>query len=274
MRLTINPSASTAARTYTTAAARVDDSVARMASGSRINSATDDAAGLVVSNRLRAQVSGLRQAMRNTQEGISITQIVDNALGQLADNLQRLRDLTVQAANTAVNDIAARTGIQSEMDGLIAAGQQVIAQAKYGSQPLFEGYVSSFVDFHVGSGATSNDRVVWQVTPMAWEALWSPAVNSPSFDPEVTTMALDNMHQALWKRQFETGALRNQFEHILATLTTAADNLSWAESQLRDVDMATEMTALTTNQIVRDASSSMLAQTGRIHENLLGLLQT
>lgn len=274
MRLTINTSASTAARSLGANVARLDDNVARLSSGSRIARATDDAAGLVVSNRLRAQVSGLRQAMRNAQDGLSVAQIVDDALGDLNDLLQRMRDLTVQAANTAVNDTAARAGLQQEMTALVAEGQRVIEATTFGSQPLFAPSTSSWVNFHIGAGATGNDRYEWQVTPMSWDALGSPAIDSASFDPELTMQELDLKYESLYKRQFETAALTKRFESVVSSLQTTTENLAAAESRVRDTDMASEMVEFTRNRVMRDASSAMLAQTGRIHENLLGLLQT
>ncbi len=278
MRITINTSANSAARHFGATVSRLDDNVARLSSGTRIARATDDAAGLVVSNRLRAQVTGLRQAMRNAQDGLAVAQIVDDALGQLSDLLQRMRDLTVQAANTGVNDIAARAGIEREMTGLVAEGQRVIDQTTFGSQPLFEGTPpitgSTFLNFQVGAGATGNDRYEWQVTPMSWDALSSPAIDSASFDPELTMQELDLKYEALYKRQFETAAMTKRFETVVASLQTTSENLAVAESRLRDTDMATEMVDFTRSRVMRDASSAMLAQANRIHGNMLGLLQS
>jgi flagellin len=274
MRITINTSANSAARHFGATVSRLDDNVARLSSGTRIARATDDAAGLVVSNRLRAQVTGLRQAMRNAQDGLAVAQIVDDALGQLSDLLQRMRDLTVQAANTGVNDIAARAGIEREMAGLVAEGQRVIDQTTFGSQPLFAPSTSSWVNFQVGAGATGNDRYEWQVTPMSWDALSSPAIDSASFDPELTMQELDLKYEALYKRQFETAAMTKRFETVVASLQTTSENLAVAESRLRDTDMATEMVDFTRSRVMRDASSAMLAQANRIHGNMLGLLQS
>lgn len=271
MRLNLNTSGAHAARQLNATVKHLEDSVGRLSSGDRIASATDDAAGLVISNRLRAQVSGLRQAMRNAQDGLSITQIQDDAFGQMNDILLRIRDLAVRAANTAISDVGIRTGLKNEADQLVGEGRRVIERTTFGSMRLFPGMIGTQVELQVGSDATSNDRIA--VPLMGVGFILQPGITTEFVtEPDYSILLMDVQLDDLQQRRSQVGALTKRFESVVASLQTTSDNVAVGESRIRDVDMAAEMVGYTKHQVMRDASSAMLAQASRIHENLLGLL--
>ena len=273
MRLNLNTSGAHAARQLNATVKHLEGSVGRLSSGDRIASATDDAAGLVISNRLRAQVSGLRQAMRNAQEGLAATQIQDDALMQVTDVLLRMRDLAVKAANTAIYDTAAKSVLQQELSQLEAEGRRALDTTAYGTINLTRSTTNPMTlsIIHVGAGPSTAERITFPIAAVEWDfTSWSAAPGS--WNPSSTISEIDTRLHEVSATQRDVAALGVQFESVVASLQTTSDNVAVGESRIRDVDMAAEMVGYTKHQVMRDASSAMLAQASRIHENLLGLL--
>jgi flagellin len=277
MRININTSAARASRSLGVTAANLADNVEKLSTGLRINRAGDDASGLVISNRLRAQVSGLRQAMRNAQDGVSVLQTAEGALVEVNTMLQRMRDLAVQSASTATYDTAARTAAQAEITALRTEITRVGDTTKFGSIGLLDGTASaSALTFQVGSGTASGEAI--GVTLMT---ISSAALTLASIDLASTTYAsitgaitiLDTAISAVSNSRATIGALQNRFESLTSNLSVTVENLAASESRIRDTDMAAEMVEFTKNQVLQQAGTAMLAQANQIPQSILSLLR-
>ncbi len=277
MRININTSAARASRSLGVTAANLAENVEKLSTGFRINRAGDDASGLVISNRLRAQVSGLRQAIRNAQDGVSVLQTAEGALVEVNTMLQRMRDLAVQASSTATYDTAARTAAQAEITALRTEITRVGDTTKFGSIGLLDGTASaSALTFQVGSGTASGEAI--GVTLMT---ISSAALTLASIDLASTTYAsitgaittLDTAISAVSNSRATIGALQNRFESLTSNLSVTVENLAASESRIRDTDMAAEMVEFTKNQVLQQAGTAMLAQANQIPQSILSLLR-
>jgi flagellin len=277
MRININTSAARASRSLGATAANLAENVEKLSTGYRINRAGDDASGLVISNRLRAQVSGLRQAMRNAQDGVSVLQTAEGALVEVNTMLQRMRDLAVQSASTATYDTAARTAAQAEITALRTEITRVGDTTKFGSIGLLDGTASaSALTFQVGSGTATGEAI--GVTLMTISAT---ALTLSSIDVSSTTYAsitgaittLDTAISAVSNTRASIGALQNRFESLVSNLSVTTENLAASESRIRDTDMAAEMVEFTKNQVLQQAGTAMLAQANQIPQSILSLLR-
>ena len=278
MRININTSAARASRSLGVTAANLADNVEKLSTGLRINRAGDDASGLVISNRLRAQVSGLRQAIRNAQDGVSVLQTAEGALVEVNTMLNRMRDLAVQSASTATYDTAARTAAQAEITALRTEITRVGDTTKFGSIGLLDGTASaSALTFQVGSGTATGEAI--GVTLMT---ISSAALTLASIDVSSTTYAsitgaittLDTAISAVSNSRATIGALQNRFESLTSNLSVTVENLAASESRIRDTDMAAEMVEFTKNQVLQQAGTAMLAQANQIPQSILSLLRT
>jgi flagellin len=278
MRININTSAARASRSLGVTAANLADNVEKLSTGLRINRAGDDASGLVISNRLRAQVSGLRQAIRNAQDGVSVLQTAEGALVEVNTMLNRMRDLAVQSASTATYDTAARTAAQAEIAALRTEITRVGDTTKFGSIGLLDGTASaSALTFQVGSGTATGEAI--GVTLMT---ISSAALTLASIDVSSTTYAsitgaittLDTAISAVSNSRATIGALQNRFESLTSNLSVTVENLAASESRIRDTDMAAEMVEFTKNQVLQQAGTAMLAQANQIPQSILSLLRT
>jgi flagellin len=277
MRININTSAARASRSLGVTAANLADNVEKLSTGLRINRAGDDASGLVISNRLRAQVSGLRQAIRNAQDGVSVLQTAEGALVEVNTMLNRMRDLAVQSASTATYDTAARTAAQAEITALRTEITRVGDTTKFGSIGLLDGTASaSALTFQVGSGTATGEAI--GVTLMT---ISSAALTLASIDVSSTTYAsitgaittLDTAISAVSNSRATIGALQNRFESLTSNLSVTVENLAASESRIRDTDMAAEMVEFTKNQVLQQAGVAMLAQANQIPQSILSLLR-
>lgn len=239
--------------------------VQRLSSGLRVNSAKDDAAGLAISERMNAQVRGMNVAMRNAADGISLAQTAEGALGSVGDNLQRMRELAVQAANaTSSNDL---TALNSEYQQLVSENTRLVAVTSFNGTALLSGSVS--LTFQVGAGTTANDRIT--VTSSA------VAITSGDLTSAANAQtAIGNMDTALntvngLRATF--GATQSRFESVINGLQIAAENTSASRSRIVDADYAQETAALTRSQILQQAGVAMLAQANAAPQSVLSLLR-
>lgn len=239
--------------------------VQRLSSGLRVNSAKDDAAGLAISERMNAQVRGMNVAMRNAADGISLAQTAEGALGSIGDNLQRMRELAVQAANaTSSNDL---TALNSEYQQLVGENTRLIAVTSFNGTALLSGSVS--LTFQVGAGTTANDRIT----------VTSSAVSITSGDLTSAAnaqTAIGNMDTALntvngLRATF--GATQSRFESVINGLQIAAENTAASRSRIVDADYAQETASLTRAQILQQAGTAMLAQANASPQSVLSLLR-
>ncbi len=283
MRINQNIAAYNAYRNLSTTNAQLSKSLEKLSSGFRINRAADDAAGLAKSESLRAEISGSRQAIRNAQDGVSFVQTAEGALNEVHAILQRMRELAVDAANTATTDGAAQ---QAEVDELVAEISAIGANSTFAGKSVFADYsgTGAALTFQVGSGAgqtldiTDDLRLNVGTAPdMIDGGIFDGLINLPGINlqggSEGEIGYIDQWIDAVSSTRSTLGATQNRLEHTVANLSVAVENLSASESRVRDTDMAEEMVSFTRHQIMVQAGTAMLAQANQVPASVLQLLQ-
>lgn len=252
-------------------------SIERLSSGYRINRASDDAAGLSISENLRAQIRGNKQAINNIQDGINLLQIAESGLSVMNENIQRIRELCVQAANET-NGTAERSAILSEINARLADINRISNSTKFNSIGLLDGS-QSVLNIQIGAGASSIN-----VLDLAG-ILFKSTVTELGIDLTVVGSTwtaeqirsyltqLDTALMGLIGRRSELGAFQNRLESTLANVTVMTENLQNSESRIRDLDVAEETANMTKYQILQQASASVLAQANNIPQIALALLK-
>ncbi|WP_291647792.1 flagellin, partial [Clostridium sp.] len=231
-------------------------SMEKLSSGLRINRAGDDAAGLAISEKMRGQIRGLDQASRNSQDGISLIQTAEGALNETHNILQRMRELSVQGANDT-NVSVDRAAIKTELDQLSSEITRIAKQTQFNKQDILAG--SSTVNIQVG--ANSGQTISISLKTMDAAAL---KVVGTTLDVTTTTKAndltdaLDSAIENVSTHRSSLGALQNRLEHTISNLNNTSENLTAAESRVRDVDMAKEMMNFSKNNILQQAAQAML----------------
>jgi len=261
LRVNTNIAAMNSYRNLTMTDAASNKSLEKLSSGLRINRAADDAAGLVNSEALRAQVGGLKVATRNAQDSISVAQTAEGALNEVTSILQRVRDLTVQKQNSGANSTTATSAINAEIASLGEEIGRIGTTSKFNGQTLLDGNYSG--EFQVGANA--NEKVTLTI------ALDLSNVADSLADSDLT--AIDAKINDVSAARGNLGAFQNRMEHTIANLGVAVENLSASESRIRDTDMAAEMTKQSRNSILAQAGTAMLAQANQSSQGVLSLLQ-
>jgi len=270
MRINQNISAMNTYSRLTAANNAKSSSLAKLSSGLRINKAGDDAAGLTISEKMRGQIGGLNQAIRNAQDGISLIQTAEGALNETHSILNRMRDLAVQAANDTNTDDD-RAAIQQEVDELISEIDRIAETTQFNTQVLLSG---DFTDKVIHIGANSGQNLKISIENMRASGL---GVNGLSVSDQASAdeaiKTIDSGIKLVSAERSKLGAYQNRLEHTINNLTTTSENLTAAESRIRDVDMAEEMMKFTKNNILSQAATSMLAQANQMPQQVLQLLQ-
>ncbi|MEW6172109.1 MAG: flagellin [Bacillota bacterium] len=244
-------------------------SLEKLSSGMRINRAADDAAGLAISEKMRGQIRGLNQAVRNAQDGISLLQTAEGALNETHSILQRMRELAVQSANDT-NTSGDRAQIQQEVNQLITEINRIGNNTEFNTQKLLNGSLSGKL---IQIGANSGQNLMFSVANMKAGALGVSALNvsAQGSANHAITLVQSAINKVSTERA-KLGAIQNRLEHTIANLGVASENLTAAESRVRDVDMAQEMMLFTKNQILVQAGTVMLAQANMAPQSVLKLL--
>lgn len=265
----------------TGANAKKGASLAKLSSGSRINKAGDDAAGLSISEKMKNQISGLTQASRNAQDGISLIQTAEGALAETHNMLNRMRDLVVQAGN-GTNTPEDKKAITAELTSLEAEIENISKTTKFNGQALLDGSkATTALNFQIG--ANSGETLELNIGDMSASGLGitgkmditdSKAINGDPDDVDVkgTIDVLDDAISKVSEQRSNLGAVQNRLDHTISNLSTTRENLSEANSRIRDVDMAEEMMEFTKNNILSQAATSMLAQANQMPQSVLQLL--
>jgi len=264
----------------------VDKNMEKLASGMRINRAGDDASGLAVSEKMRSQIRGLNQASKNAANGVSFIQTSEGYLQESQDILQRLRELSVQAAN-GVYTSEDRMQIQVEVSQLVDEIDRVASHAQFNGMNILTGrfaredgenVVTASMWFHIGANMDQRERVF--VGTMTSKGLGVRNVGDDSIlslsAPDSANRAIGTLDEALKKvnkQRADLGAYQNRMEHAIRGIDTGAENMQAAESRIRDTDMANEMVGFTKNQILSQAGNAMLAQANQKTQQVLQLLQ-
>ncbi len=244
-------------------------STEKLSSGYRINRAGDDAAGLAISEKMRAQVRGLDKASTNAQDGISAIQTAEGALNETHSILQRMNELATQAANDT-NTSTDRSQIQLEMDQLVSEIDRIQSTTQFNTQNLLDG---SFTSKNLQVGALSGQSITLNISNMNASSLGVSGVTVSSFSAAGETMSkVQAAIDAVSTQRATLGAVQNRLEHTIANLDTTSENTSAAESRIRDTDMAKEMVSYSKNNILAQAGQSMLAQANQSNQGVLSLL--
>ena len=274
LRINQNVEAMNAYRHLTDTNNTMSKSLERLSSGLRINRASDDAAGLSISEKLRSQIGGFKVATQNAQDGISMLQTAEGALNETTSLLQRIRDLAVQAAN-GTQDTASRTAADSEVQQNLNEIDRIAKATSYGNLTLLNA-AQSFT-FQVGGTTQSYDQIAISVSAMDASGLSVAAGTANSVGTVAGASAMlvkiDAAISAVSAQRSTFGAVQNRLEHTVANLGVAVENLSASESRIRDTDMASEMVSFTKSQILSQAGTAMLAQANQAPQNVLSLLR-
>jgi flagellin len=274
LRIQNNVEAFNAHRQLTGTAAKAAKSMEKLSSGYRINRAADDAAGLAISEKMRAQIGGLAQAQRNAQDGVSLVQTAEGALNEVHSMLQRVRDLKVQYQNGTL-DTDDKSSIVAEVKQLASEITEIRGKTEFNGISLLNGSGGSggTISFQVGAntgetvsvttkdiaGASGTGAIDGVSDTASWEAVDLDAIDT----------AINNVSTI----RSDFGAVQNRLEHRLNNLATYQENLVASESRIRDVDMAQEMVNFTKLGILQQAGTSMLAQANQSPQSVLSLLR-
>jgi flagellin len=281
VRINQNIAAYNSFRNLSATNTQLGKSLEKLSSGFRINRAADDAAGLAKSESLRAEIRGSRQAIRNAQDGVSFVQTAEGALNEVHSILQRMRELAVDAANTATTDGVAQ---QAEVDQLVLELKAIGDNSTFAGQDVFQDYATTALTFHVGSGAgqvlsfgtdiridvDGSTGMFFQTTAIDLDGI---DLASATGDADAAIGVIDRGIAAVSTTRSTLGATQNRLEHTVANLSVAVENLSASESRVRDTDMAEEMVSFTRHQIMVQAGTAMLAQANQVPSSVLALLQ-
>lgn len=258
----------------------VDKSMRNLSTGQRINLAGDDASGLAVSEKLRTQIRGLRQAERNTEDGLSFIQTAEGFLGQSAEIIQRIRTLAIQTAN-GIYTPEDRQLVQVEVSALVDEIDRIASQAEFNKMKLFEGDFarkSTRASMWFQMGANANQRERFFIGTMTSKALKMSdagkkaiSLSTPGKADEAIALADFALNQIM-KQRADMGAYQNRLESTAKGLMGAYENMQASESRIRDADMAEELVALTTKQILVQSGTAMLAQASLRPNSVLRLL--
>jgi flagellin len=249
----------------------LNTSFERLSSGFRINRAADDAAGLQISDRLTSQIQGLNQAVRNANDAISVTQTAEGALSEVTTSLQRIRVLAVQSQN-GINSSADRTALQAEVIQLQAEISRVASTTEFGGVNLLNGGFSAV--FLVGANANQTISVNLS-SPGGFGASGlgvGTLTVATAAEASAAITSIDTAISTIGAQRADLGALQNRFQSTIRNLSNISENISSARSQIRDTDFAIETAELTRNQIVQQASLSILSQANQQPQTALSLL--
>ncbi|WP_233879540.1 flagellin N-terminal helical domain-containing protein [Virgibacillus halodenitrificans] len=274
MRINHNIAALNTYRQLNTANNAQSSSMEKLSSGLRINKAGDDAAGLAISEKMRGQIRGLDMAAKNAQDGISLIQTAEGALNETHSILQRMRELAVQSSNDTNTD-SDRGELQKELDELITEVDRIANNTEFNTKTLMSGGFAksgSGLVFHIGANSgQSIEMTIDSMTASGLDIEGLKISGQSGADAAITTIqsAIDTVSA----QRSKLGAYQNRLDHTINNLNTSSENLTAAESRIRDVDMAKEMMNQTKNSILSQAAQAMLAQANQQPQGVLQLLR-
>lgn len=264
-----------AANAATSAGEALKSSMERLSTGKRINGAKDDAAGLAISQSMTSQIKGMNQAIRNSNDGISLAQTAEGAMNEVTNMLQRVRELAVQSSSGTYSETD-RDNIQAEVDELTAQIDQVITNTEFNGVKLFDGTAATVT---IQTGANAADTV--DLTMADLTALAASGGAAGSYDvsgadgttANATIDAVDTDLDAIATARAKLGAGQNRLQSVVNNLTNNMTNLTDARSRIEDADFSAETTMLAKAQILSQASTAMLAQANQSQQGVLSLLR-
>lgn len=272
LRIYNNVEAANAHRVLSNTNNALSKSMERLSSGLRINRAADDAAGLAVSEVMRSQIRGMSVASRNAQDGVSMVQVADGALGNVGDMLQRVRDLAVQASNGTLTD-AQRANLDAEVQQILSEINTTGSDTEFNGIKILSGSVAtSAVTLQVG--ANGGQVIAFTIGTISTTALTLNGLAvSTATAASAAIASIDAAIGAVTTQRATLGAVQNRLEHTINRLGLTSENLQAAESRIRDADMAAEMIEMTRGQILQQSGMAMLAQANSAPQSVLSLLR-
>ena len=255
-----------------------------MSSGLRVNSAKDDAAGLAISNRMTSQIRGMTVAQRNANDGISMAQVAEGSMQTITDTLQRMRDLSVQAANTGAVGEGDKAKLQQEFAQLKDEIGRIIENTEFNDKKVLNGSVSNGAVFQIGAGTSANNQITVSIqnlstvsgiaSILAMGTSTTDGIGSGVTATAVRSIidAIDTAISGIDDMRSKLGAAQNRFSATIDNLANAIENQSAARSRIVDADFAVETANLSRSQILQQAGTSMLAQANQAPQSVLGLL--
>ncbi|WP_447977033.1 flagellin N-terminal helical domain-containing protein [Candidatus Nitrospira bockiana] len=267
-----NVASLSAQRNLTVSTGSLERSVERLSSGLRITRAADDAAGLGVSETLRAHIRSINQAVRNSNDGISLTQIADGAAQTIGNLLSRLRELASQSANGTVGSTE-RSYLDQEFVALRSEIDRIAAVTEFNGTPLLSGASNSFT-IQVGYKSGSNNTLTLSLRDLDVGSIGLSSVNvSTAANAQSALSNIDSAISAVATARADYGSYQNRFEATIASLQITSENFSAAESRIRDADIAYETSVFTKNQILVQSGIAILAQANSLPQQALTLLK-
>jgi flagellin len=280
MGLVINTNVASinAQRNLNKSTSSLNTSLARLSSGMRITAAKDDAAGLAISEKLRAQIRGLGQAERNAQDGISLVQTAEGALNEVSGALIRMRELAVQASTGTLGS-EERGYLNDEFNALMTEIDRIANVTEFNGKYLLNGASCTGVSFQVGLNNVSNDRISVSISATKTASLGVQSGSMMS-DQSISTATkaqnslgvIDDAISDISNVRGDLGAAQNRLQTTVNNLATQRENISAANSRIRDVDVASETVAMTRSQILMQAGVSVLAQSNQLPSMALSLI--
>jgi flagellin len=256
-------------------ASSLGSAIERLSSGLRINSAKDDAAGQAIANRMTAQVRGMTQAQRNANDGISLLQTQESGLGEINANLQRIRELAVQASSDT-NTTEDRASIKTEIDERIEEIDRIAGGSTFNGINLLNVTGGGTLDIQVGAGTSANDSISVKTLDVTGATLGLETTSASVADATDAKALIDTVDAAIETvdtSRSEIGAKQNRFESTINNLANTITNLSAARSRIEDADYAAEVSNMTRAQILQQAGQSVLAQANQVPQGVLSLLR-
>ncbi len=274
LRINTNTASINAQRNLMSTKLGLDRSLERLSSGFRINRAGDDAAGLAISENLKAQIRGLKQASRNAQDGVSLVQVAEGSLNEISSILIRLRELAVQAASDTIGPVE-RQFLNVEYDQLLSEIDRVADGTEFNGTQLLSG-TGTILDFQVGTRNDPNiDRLSFDASKADANAA-ALGMNLTSVADKASAQnslsAIDQAIVSVSAMRADFGAIQNRLQSAISNMAVSVENLSAANSRIRDVDVAEETAELTRNNILLNAGTGVLAQANASAQTALGLL--
>ncbi len=252
-------------------------SMERLSSGLRVNSAKDDAAGLAISNAMTSQIRGMGVAVRNANDGISLAQTAESALGVITDTMQRMRDLAVQAANTGAVTASDRDKLQTEFKQLNDELSRVVKNTEFNGKKIINGSLSGGVNFQVGANTAGDNQIAISINNVSVTLSNVTAASIGGTASAGIVLSAINVIDAAIKSidtaRAKLGAIQNRFTTTVTNLQASIENQSAARSRIVDTDFAQETAALSRSRILQQAGTAMLSQANQSPNAVLGLLR-
>jgi len=250
----------------------VQSTLEKLSSGKRINKAADDAAGLAISQKMQAQINGLEQAQRNSQDGISLLQTAEGGLNETQSILQRMRELAVQSSNGTLQD-SDRSKIQDEVKQLTSQINTIASDTQFNKKTLLSGGLSgSGIKLQIGANETQTMTIKISAATASSLGVSGISVSSQA-NASSAISSIDAAIQQVSTQRANIGAYQNRLQHTINNLGTSDQNLTAADSRIEDVDMAKAMMTYTKQNILNQAAQAMLAQANQLPQGVLQLLR-